>query len=150
MTITGQSSLNREDIERMVRDAEAHAEDDRRRREEAEVRNNADTLVYQTEKLLREQGEKASPEDKTAIEDALKSVKEALAGTDVDAIKRAHEGLISASQNFASRLYQQAAAQAQATGGTGGAPGDGQTGPAGGTAEEEVADAEIVDEGRGA
>jgi len=154
MTITGQSALNRDEIDRMMREAEAHAEEDRKRREEAEVRNNADTLVYQTEKLLREQGEKASPEDKTAIEDALKAVKDALGGTDVDAIKRAHEGLISASQNFASRLYQQAAAQAQ-SGGTGGAGGPG--GPSGdgsaasGSAgEEEVADAEIVDEGRGA
>jgi molecular chaperone DnaK len=151
MTITGQSALNRDEIDRMMRDADAHAEEDRKRREEAEVRNNADTLVYQTEKLLREQGEKASPEDKSAIDDALKSVKEALSGTDVDAIKRAHEGLISASQNFASRLYQQAAAQAQ-QGGAGGAggPGDGSAGQAGGAAEEEVADAEIVDEGKGA
>ena len=113
MTITGQSALNRDEIDRMMREAESHAEEDRKRREEAEVRNNADTLVYQTEKLLKEQGEKATPEDKTAIEDALKSVKEAIAGTDVDAIKKAHESLISASQNFASRLYQQAAAQAQ-------------------------------------
>ena len=142
MTITGQSALNRDEIDRMMREAESHAEEDRKRREEAEVRNNADTLVYQTEKLLKEQGEKATPEDKTAIEDALKSVKEALAGTDVDAIKRAHESLIQASQNFASRLYQQAAANAQGGG----------DGPAaeGSTTEEEVADAEIVDEGQGA
>jgi molecular chaperone DnaK len=151
MTITGQSALNRDEIDRMMRDAEAHADEDRKRREEAEVRNNADTLVYQTEKLLKEQGEKATPEDKTAMEDALKSVKEALGGTDVDAIKRAHEALISASQNFASRLYQQAAAQAQGggAGGTGGASGDGSQAD-GGAAEEEVADAEIVDEGKGA
>ena len=121
MTITGQSALNRDEIDRMMREAESHAEEDRKRREEAEVRNNADTLVYQTEKLLKEQGEKATPEDRTAIEDALKSVKEAIAGTDVDAIKQAHESLISASQNFASRLYQQAAAKAQ--GGAGGAGG---------------------------
>ena len=148
MTITGQSALNRDEIDRMMREAEAHADEDRKRKEEAEVRNNADTLVYQTEKLLKEQGEKATPEDKSSIEDALKSVKEALAGTDVDAIKRAHEGLISASQNFASRLYQQAAAQAQ----PGGGGGAGDASAAGGstTTEEEVADAEIVDEGRGA
>jgi len=151
MTITGQSALNRDEIDRMMREAESHAEEDRKRREEAEVRNNADTLVYQTEKLLKEQGEKATPEDRTAIEDALKSVKEALAGTDVDAIKRAHESLISASQNFASRLYQQAAAQAQGgAGGAGGAPGGDASAAGGPAAEEEVADAEIVDEGRGA
>ena len=135
----------------MMRDAEAHAEEDRKRREEAEVRNNADTLVYQTEKLLKEQGEKATPEDRSAIEDALKAIKEALAGTDVDAIKRAHENLISASQNFASRLYQQAAAQAQGgAGGAGGAQGGDGSAAGGAAGEEEVADAEIVDEGRGA
>lgn len=151
MTITGQSALNRDEIDRMMREAESHAEEDRKRREEAEVRNNADTLVYQTEKLLKEQGEKATAEDKTAIEDALKSVKEALAGTDLDALKTAHESLISASQNFASRLYQQAAANAQGgAGGAGGAPGgDGSTTDSA-AGEEEVADAEIVDEGRGA
>jgi len=150
MTITGQSALNRDEIDRMMREAEAHAEEDRKRREEAEVRNNADTLVYQTEKLLKEQGEKATPEDRTAIEDALKAVKEALGGTDVDAIKRAHESLISASQNFATRLYQQAAAQAGGAGGAGGASGDGAQAADGGANEEEVADAEIVDEGKGA
>src|SRR5687767_744797 len=152
MTITGQSALNRDEIDRMMREAESHAEEDRKRREEAEVRNNADTLVYQTEKLLKEQGEKATPEDKSAIEEALKAVKEAIAGTDVDAIKKAHESLIAASQNFASRLYQQAAAQAQ--GGAGGPSGDGPgfsgDGADGTAGEEEVADAEIVDEGRGA
>jgi molecular chaperone DnaK len=150
MTITGQSALNRDEIDRMMREAEAHADEDRKRREEAEVRNNADTLVYQTEKLLKEQGEKATPEDKTAIEDALKSVKEALAGTDVDAIKKAHESLIQASQNFASRLYQQAAANAQQAQGGAGAPGGDGSQAADGGAEEEVADAEIVDEGKGA
>jgi molecular chaperone DnaK len=152
MTITGQSALNRDEIDRMMREAESHAEEDRQRREEAEVRNNADTLVYQTEKLLKDQGEKATAEDRTAIEDALKSVKEAIAGTDVDAIKKAHESLISASQNFASRLYQQAAASAQggAGDGAGGGPGSSGAGADGAAPEEEVADAEIVDEGRGA
>ena len=71
MTITGQSSLAKDDIEQMVKDAEAHAEEDRRRREEAEVRNQADTLVYQTEKLLKEQGDKISGDEKSAVEDKL-------------------------------------------------------------------------------
>jgi molecular chaperone DnaK len=145
MTITGQSALNRDEIERMMRDAEAHAEEDRKRREEAELRNNADTLVYQTEKLLKEQGDKAPADERKTIDDALKALKDALAGTDIEAVRRAHESLISASQNFASRLYQQAAQQAQASGGAGGASGDGS-----GPSEDEVADAEIVDEGRGA
>jgi molecular chaperone DnaK len=146
MTITGQSALNRDEIERMMREAEAHANEDRLRKEEAETRNNADTLVYQTEKLLREQGDKAPAEEKTKIEDALKALKEALAGTDVEAIRRAHEGLITASQSFASMLYQQAAANSGATGSSGGSTGDGGAGPA----DEEVAEAEIVDEERGA
>ena len=71
MTITGQSSLAKDDIDRMVKDAEAHAEDDRRRREEAEVRNNADTLVYQTEKLLKDQGDKFQGDEKEKVESAL-------------------------------------------------------------------------------
>jgi molecular chaperone DnaK len=147
MTITGQSALNRDEIERMMREAEAHANEDRLRKEEAETRNNADTLVYQTEKLLKEQGDKAPVEERTKIEDALKALKEALAGSEVEAIRRAHEGLIAASQSFASMLYQQAAA---ASGGSG--PGGGQSPDGSGTgpADEEVAEAEIVDEERGA
>ncbi|MGH8993315.1 MAG: molecular chaperone DnaK, partial [Acidimicrobiia bacterium] len=84
---------------------------------------------------------------KTKIEDALKTLKEALAGTDVEAVRRAHEGLISASQSFASMLYQQAAA---ASGGSGPAGGPAGEGAAGGPGDEEVADAEIVDEEKGA
>ena len=91
MTITGQSSLNKDDINRMVKDAEAHAEEDRKRREEAEVRNNADTLVYQTEKVLREQGDKVSADEKAAVEAPLADLKSALGGSDVEAIKSATE-----------------------------------------------------------
>src|SRR5205814_4875595 len=91
MTITGQSSLNKDAIERMVRDAESHAEDDRRRRDEAEVRNQADTLVYSTEKILKDQGESFTGDEKDKVESALKELKEALAGTAVDAVKRASE-----------------------------------------------------------
>ena len=109
MTITGQSSLAKDDIERMVKDAEAHAEDDRLRKEEAEVRNNADTLVYQTEKLLKDQGEKFEGDEKEKVEAALASVKEALAGSDVEAIKTSTESLLTASQSFGQRLYEEAA-----------------------------------------
>jgi molecular chaperone DnaK len=144
MTITGQSSLAKDDIERMVRDAETHAEDDRRRREEAEVRNSADTLVYQTEKLLRDQGEKFEGTEKEDVTGALQGVKDALSGTDVEAIKTATEKLLTASQGFSQRLYEQASQS-----GAAGAEGDGSSG-AGGSAEElsedEVVDAEIVDE----
>jgi len=138
MTITGQSTLSKEDIDRMVRDAEAHAEEDRRRREEAEVRNQADSLAYQTDKLLKDQGEKLPGHERDQVEAALKDLKETLGGSDVDAIRSATERLVSASQAFTTRLYEQASAAAQAqTGGDGGATGEG-----GG--EDDVVDAEVV------
>src|SRR5579862_7884342 len=156
MTITGQSSLAKDDIDRMVRDAEAHAEDDRRRREEAEVRNNADTLVYQTDKLLSEQGEKFQGDEKDKVDSALKELQEALSGSDIEAIKTATERLMTASQGFSQRLYEQASQSAAASGGAGGGSasggssdgtGSGSTGGASDEAAEgEVVDAEIVDE----
>jgi molecular chaperone DnaK len=135
MTITGQSSLNRDDIERMVRDAEAHAAEDKRRREEAEVRNNADTLVYQTEKLLREQGEKLSAAERSQVEEKLAALKSTLGGSDLEAIKAATEALMTASQEFTQRLYEAAARESQSTAGGASAP-----------ADDEVVDAEIVDD----
>jgi molecular chaperone DnaK len=143
MTITGQSSLAKDDIERMVRDAESHAEDDRRRREEAEVRNTADTLVYQTEKLLREQGDKFEGSEKDDVSSALQKVKDSLSGTDVEAIKTATESLVTASQGFSQRLYEQASRTS--SGSTGAQAGDGH-GPADDAGDDEVVDAEIVDE----
>jgi molecular chaperone DnaK len=139
MTITGQSSLAKDDIERMVKDAEAHAEDDRRRKEEAEVRNNADTLVYQTEKLLKDQGEKFEGDEKQKVETALTALKEALAGSDVEAIKTSTETLLTASQSFSQRLYEEASkAEASAPGGA--VPADEDA------SDDEVVDAEIVDD----
>jgi molecular chaperone DnaK len=135
MTITGQSSLNRDDIERMVRDAEAHAAEDKRRREEAEVRNNADTLVYQTEKLLREQGDKLSAAERSQVEEKLAALKSTLGGSDLEAIKSATEALMTASQEFTQRLYEAAARESQDAGGGASAP-----------ADDEVVDAEIVDD----
>jgi molecular chaperone DnaK len=142
MTITGQSSLAKDDIERMVKDAESHAEEDARRREEAEVRNQADTLVYQTEKLLKEQGDKLSGDEKQKVEDALAALKEALAGDDIAAIKDATEALMTASQEFTQKLYESAAQDS-------GAAGAGAAGGASGATsadDDEVVDAEIVDE----
>lgn len=145
MTITGQSSLAKDDIERMVRDAEAHAEDDRQRREEAEVRNQADTLVYQTEKLLREQGDKFEGSEKDDVESALAGLKDALNGTSLDAIKDATEKLVGVSQSFSQRLYEQASASASA--GSAGPSDDGASGAAEeGSSDDDVVDAEIVDE----
>src|SRR6202046_4320137 len=125
MTITGQSSLAKDDIERMVRDAEAHAEEDKARREEAEVRNQADTLVYQTEKLLKDQGEKFEGTEKEDVENALAAVKDALAGTNVEVIKDSTEKLIGVSQSFSQRLYEQASQDqgAPSTDGSGGSGG---------------------------
>jgi molecular chaperone DnaK len=143
MTITGGTALGKDEIDRMMKEAEAHAEEDRQRREEAEVRNNADNLVFQTDKLLKDSGDKVEPAEREKIEGALTSLKEALAGTDVDAIRAAHEALINASQEFAQRLYAASAANANAEA-AGGADGN----PAGANAvdDDEVAEAEIVDE----
>ncbi|HUR49490.1 MAG TPA: molecular chaperone DnaK [Acidimicrobiales bacterium] len=140
MTITGQSSLPKDEIDRMMRDAEAHAAEDKARRDEAEVRNQADTLVYQTEKLLKEQGEKITGDERDSVESALAQLKTAIAGTDVEAIKSGVEALGTASQGFASRLYQEASAQ-QASGGQGGSSTDGDR-----PSDDDVVDAEIVDE----
>jgi molecular chaperone DnaK len=140
MVISGGTALGKDDINQMIKDAEAHAEEDQRKREEAEVRNTADSLAYQTETLLKEQGDKVPAEDRVAIEDALKELKDSLAGADVEAVKAAHEKLISVSQEFTRRLYQNAQAQQSA-----GAPGGGaDTGAP--TSDDDVADAEIVDD----
>ncbi len=136
MTITGQSSLAKDTINEMVRDAESHAEEDRVRKEDAEVRNNADTLVYQTEKLVKEQGDKIAGDEKDAMDGRLDDLKGALEGDDTEAIKDATEALMSASQGFAQRLYDQAADQPAGAGAAGesAAP------------DDEVVDAEIIDE----
>jgi molecular chaperone DnaK len=143
MTITGQSSLAKDDIEQMVKDAEAHAEEDRRRREEAEIRNQADTLVYQTEKLLKEQGDKISGDEKSAVEAKLGDLKAALGGSDVDAIRNATDSLMSASQSFTQKLYEAASAEGAAAGGAPGGEGTDQP------SDDDVVDAEIVDDEEG-
>ncbi|HEV8208178.1 MAG TPA: molecular chaperone DnaK [Acidimicrobiia bacterium] len=146
MTITGGTALSKDDIDTMVKEAEAHAEEDRQRREEAETRNNADSLVFQTEKLLKEQADNVSGDERQKIEEKLKALKDALAGSDIEAVKRGHEELLASSQEFAQRLYQQAAQSQQqegaAAGGTAGA-GSGQSST---PSDDEVADAEIVED----
>jgi molecular chaperone DnaK len=143
ITITGQSSLDKDAIDQMVKDAEAHAEEDLRKKEEAEVRNQADTLVHSTDKLLAEQGEKLSGDDKDAVEAGLAELKTALEGDDVDAIRTATDSLMAASQTFAQQLYEQAAAE-----GGGAAAGAGPADAAAtGPDDDEVVDAEIVDDG---
>jgi molecular chaperone DnaK len=146
MTITGGTALSKDDIDTMVKEAEAHAEEDRQRREEAETRNNADSLVFQTEKLLKEQAENVSEDERQKIEEKLKALKDALAGSDIEAVKRGHEELLASSQEFAQRLYQQAAQSQQQEGAAaGGTTGPG-AGPSSQPSDDEVADAEIVED----
>ncbi|MEI2652966.1 MAG: molecular chaperone DnaK [Microthrixaceae bacterium] len=136
ITITGQSSLSKDQISQMVKDAEAHAEEDRKRKEDAEELNKADTLVYQTEKLLREQGEKIEGDDRVQVEQALGTLKEAIAEGEIEKIKIATEGLMIASQKFAQQLYEQAANDGGYT----------QASPSAGGAEDDVVDAEIIED----
>ncbi len=137
MTITGGTALAHDDIDRMVKDAEAHAEEDKIRREKVETRNQGDQLVHQTDKLLSEQGEQMTADEKSAVESSLAELKSALEDTDADtqAIRSKMDALITASQAMATRLYQQAAAE-QAGGESGGEGSD-----------EDIVEAEIIDEG---
>jgi molecular chaperone DnaK len=140
MTITGQSTLDKRDIEQMVKDAEAHAEEDRKRREEAEVRNNADSLVYQMEKILRDNADKVDDAEKATVQAPLDELKTALNGNDIDVIRSAHEKLMAASQSFSQKLYEKAAQENAA-----GTSASGQTGSGDG-GDDDIIDAEIVDE----
>src|SRR6188472_497875 len=142
MTITGGSALPKDDIYRMMREAEAHAEDDKARREEAETRNQAEALVYQTEKFLKDNDEKLPEDPKERTKTALTKVTEALKGTDVAAIKSAVEELANESQQLGSALYAQTQADAAAAG----ASADGPSANGSASQEEEIVDAEIVDE----
>jgi molecular chaperone DnaK len=144
ITITGQSSLSKDQIDQMVRDAESHAAEDRRRKEEADTRNTADGLVYQTEKLLREQGDKVGDAEKAQVESALADLKSALSGSDIEAIKSATEKLMGASQQLSQLLYEAAASEG-ATGEAGGASG-GEAPGGDDVVDAEVVDAEVVDE----
>ena len=109
MTITGQSALDKDVIDQMVQDAEMHAEEDKSRREEAEIRNNADNLVYQTEKMLTDQAENISEEEKNTVEEKLTELKTLLDSDDIEEIKTATEALMTASQEFGQRIYESAA-----------------------------------------
>ena len=139
MTITGQSSLDKDVIDQMVRDAEAHADEDRVRREQAEVRNKADNLVYQTAKLLADQGEQLTDDERSSVEEKLAALSTTLEGDDIEAIADATDTLMTASQEFGQRLYEAAQAEAASAGASAGAS-DGSG------SDEDVVDAEIVNE----
>jgi molecular chaperone DnaK len=136
MTITGGTALARDDIDRMVKDAEAYAEEDRLRREQVETRNQGDQLVHQTEKVLAEQGEKLSADERASIDSALSELKSALAdeNSETTTLRSRIEALVTASQGAFTRMYQEAASQPGA-----GAGGEGS--------DDDVVEAEIVDEG---
>jgi molecular chaperone DnaK len=150
--ITASSGLSKEDIEKMKKDADVHAEEDKRRREEVETRNQADNAVYRSEKMLRENGEKLSGDAKSRIEKATNDVKEALKGSDGGAIKSAADKLNEAWSSVSEELYKQAGAQqgGQHGGPSGGSTSTDSTGGTraeGGTKEEgPIIDAEVVDE----
>ena len=143
MTISGGSGLPKDDIERMMREAEEHAEEDRARREEVELRNNAESLVYQTEKFVADNADKLPDEAKENVREPLDELKKALEGDDLEAIKTAAEKVSTTSQAVGAALYQQQASASP----TGGAS-DGGTGSAGhdGSSDDDVVDAEIIDE----
>jgi molecular chaperone DnaK len=140
MTITGGTALPKEDINRMMQDAEKFAEEDRRRREAAEARNNADNLAYQAEKTLSEMGDKVEQADREAVEKAVADVREALKGEDVEKIKSTTDVLMQAFQKVGQAVYARQQAEQQAASSTGG----GQEEPSGG---DDVVEGEVVDEG---
>jgi molecular chaperone DnaK len=144
MTITGGSALPKEDIDRMMRDAEEHAEEDRKRREEAETRNQAESLVYQTEKFIKDNDEKLPSDVKDKVNAALGEAQEALKGTDTVAIRAAMEKLATESQALGQALYKDSAAAAGDGAATGGSTASSEGAHEG--AHDDVVDAEIVDE----
>ncbi|OLB93458.1 MAG: molecular chaperone DnaK, partial [Candidatus Rokubacteria bacterium 13_1_40CM_68_15] len=145
ITITASSGLTRDEIDRMVKDAESNAADDTKRKQEIEVRNQTDSLVYSTERTLGEHGSKLPEADRKAVEDALNEARESLKGEDVERMKRAQDGLTRASHKLAEIMYREAQAKGQPGGASGptagGAPGGG------GPKEGEVVDAEFEDLG---
>ncbi|GAB3748921.1 molecular chaperone DnaK [Microlunatus parietis] len=146
MTVTGGSALGKDEIDKMVKEAESHAEEDRKRREAVELRNEADALVFRTEKLLSENADKIDDDTKKPVEEAITEVKSALEGEDNDRVKAAVDKLNQTSAALGEAMYKAAQAQQQAEGAPAdGAPTDGQSGTSN-AGEDDVVDAEIVDE----
>jgi molecular chaperone DnaK len=143
VTISGGSALNKDEIERMMADAEKYAEEDRNRREEAEVRNRGETLAYTTEKFLNENTDKIPGDVKSEVESSVAELKKALEGTDTDAIRAATENTAQVSQKMGTAIYAQAQQAQQA-----GASGPGDEGQSDASGDEDVVDAEIVDDDR--
>jgi molecular chaperone DnaK len=138
ITITASSGLTKDEVERMVKDSEANAAEDAKRKEEIEIRNHTDSLVYSTERTLGEHGSKLAEADRKAIDDALAEAREALKSEDLERMKRAQESLTQASHKLAEVMYREAQAAQQ---------GGAKPGPAGGPKDGEVVDAEFEDLG---
>jgi molecular chaperone DnaK len=138
--ITASSGLSKEEVEKLVKDAQAHTDEDKKRRKTAEAKNQADTLIYQTEKNLSEHGDKIAAEDKTKIEEAVAALKKAMEGPDPEAIESATQTLTTASHKLAEEMYKKASASTAAGSGTdaGGGTGAGET-----KTDEKVVDAEF-------
>jgi molecular chaperone DnaK len=151
ITITASSGLSKDEVERMMKDAESHAEEDKKRREEIETRNRADQAVYAAEKMLQEMGDKLPSSDKAAVESAVEALKSAISGGDIAAITRAMEQLTQVQHKAAEALYKTTGAQ----GGAGGPEGQAGPGSQGSPGSEgsarpadsgDVIDAEVVDD----
>src|SRR5262249_38702272 len=142
------TKMSKNDVEKAVKEAEKFAEEDRKTKERIEVRNEADSVVYNVENMLKEQGEKIDKSDKENIEKSVAATKEALKGEDLDKIRAAKDELLKASHKLAEQMYRSAAAKQneQGANAAGGAPG--ANGGSNGAAGEQVVDAEIVDEGK--
>jgi molecular chaperone DnaK len=151
ITITGHGGLDEKEIQRMVKDADVHSAEDRKRREVIEVRNQADQMIYGLEKLLRENKDKIAEDDAKRVQAEIEATKKAVQSENLDQIKRAMESLATASHKMTEMLYQQAAAHQAPPQGQPGGPGSGsqaEAGPSSASAEDEVIDAEVVDEDR--
>jgi len=151
ITITASSGLSKEEVDRMMKEAESHSDEDKKRREEIELRNRADQAVYGAERMLKDTGDKLSASDKSAIESAMEAVKQANAGTDTPAIQRALDQLTQAQHKAAESLYKQQAAGGPSAGsGQAGGAGGASSGSSSGAGQPagDVIDAEVVDEGK--
>jgi len=148
MTITGGSALPKEDIERMMREAEEYADEDRRRREEVEVRNQTDSLVYSTERQLVDNGDKIPDDVKTEVQEAIDAAKKALEGEDAEEMRTASDHLAATAQKIGAAIYANTQPQADAANAAGGFAGDGGDSSTS-TNDDDVVDAEIVDDESG-
>ena len=138
MTISGGSALSKDEIDRMMREAEAHADEDKQRREEVEVRNTAESLVYQTEKFLADNADKVPADAKSNVDGPLDELKKAIEDNDIPAMRAATDKVAQASQSLGAAMYAQAQESGSAESGFGGDADGG---------DEDIVDAEIVDEG---